>query len=87
MSLGPMYLRDGSDIEVLPSAVPTRVVEGERLVVYDGKHAYVSPENFEWMKTAQADELGAMRVMRVTQAHTKGWLPKRPELESWRYAS
>jgi hypothetical protein len=84
VSLG-MYLRSASDIDVrIGWQVPSRL--GERLVVYDGKVAYVSKDNFEWMKTAPSDELGAMRVMRVTAAHTKGWLPKAPKLETFRYA-
>ena len=86
MNAGPMYLRDARDIDVFPSAVATFLMDGARLIVYDGKRAYVSPQNLEWMKTADPVELGDMRVMRVTDAHTKGWLPKAPKLESFRYA-
>jgi hypothetical protein len=86
MNPGPMYLRSAGDLDVFPSDVPTRVVEGERLVIYDGKRAYVSYDNFTWMKSATPDELGAMRVMRVTQAYVKDRMVKAPKLESFRYA-
>lgn len=85
---GPMYLRDASSIDVVPSVyVQTFFSGGERAIVYDGKRGFVSPETLNWMKTATADELGAMRVMRVTSTAAKGWAPTvvRPEA-TFRYA-
>ena len=78
---GPMYLRSASDLDVFVNAyLPTFVSGGERVIVYDGKRAYVSRENFDWMKTASPEELGGMRVMRITEHASDGWLPKSPKL-------
>lgn len=81
---GPMYLRSASDMDVfINDYVPTFFADSERAIVYDGKKAFVSRETFEWMKTASSDELGAMRVMRITEA-SKKWIPKAPtQLFRW----
>jgi hypothetical protein len=84
-----MYLRSSGDFDVFVSDfVPTLVSGGERVIVYDGKRGYVSRENFDWMKTAAPDDLGKMRVMRVTLSASDGWVPKTPplELETFRYS-
>lgn len=79
---GPMYLRASDGIDVFVNGyLPTFVSGGERVIVYDGKRGYVSRENFDWMKTATPEELGAMRVMRITETASKGWMPKAPRLE------
>lgn len=85
---GPLYLHatDGVEIFSRPYA-PTFVSGGERVLIFNGKHGFVSPENFEWMKTASSDDLGKMRVMRITEHASEDWLPKVPKLrpESFRY--
>lgn len=85
---GPLYLRATDGVEVfVRQHVPTLVSGGERVLIFNGKHGFVSPENFEWMKTAPPDDLGKMRVMRITEHASEDWLPKAPKLraESFRY--
>lgn len=79
---GPLYLSASSDLDVFVNAyLPTFVSGGERVIVYDGKRGYVSRENFDWMKTATSEQLGGMRVMRITENASDGWIPKAPKLK------
>jgi len=86
MNTGPLYLRATDGMEVfIRAAAPTFVSGQERVLIFDGKHGFVSPENFAWMKTAAPANLGKMRVMQITKTASDGWLPKAPKLDSFRY--
>lgn len=78
---GPTFLRSAGDLEVVIGwYAPTFVGDNERAIFYDGRRGYVSHDTFEWIKTADPAELGAVRVIRIETTPPE-WLtrPKRSE--------
>jgi len=75
---GPQYLRSAGDLDVVTGVYIPTFIDEQRIVVYDGKRGYVSPENFEWMKTAGPQELGAMRVIRI-RSDAPTWMTRPTE--------
>lgn len=82
---GPRFLRSAGDLDVVigPYA-PTFIEEDQRVIFLEGSRGFVSADNFEWMKTATPAELGAMRMIRISDAPPE-WLPKPPKLPEFRY--